>query len=53
MPVSGNQLAEAFLWKITKHLKQDGLAAMLVPAMTLFKSESRVLRQKFFTSLDV
>jgi hypothetical protein len=53
MPVSGNQLAEAFLWKVAKHLKEDGLAAMLLPAMTLFKSESRALRQAFFKRLDV
>ncbi|HET6248286.1 MAG TPA: N-6 DNA methylase [Tepidisphaeraceae bacterium] len=53
MPVSGNQLAEAFLWKVTKHLKQDGLAGMLVPAMTLFKNQSRLLRKAFFKRLDV
>jgi hypothetical protein len=37
MPVGGNQLAEAFLWKVTRQLQPGGVAAMLVPAMTLFK----------------
>lgn len=53
MPVGGNQLAEAFLWKITHQLQPRGIAAMLVPAMTLFKSESKAFRQRFFSKLDV
>jgi hypothetical protein len=53
MPVTGNQLAEAFLWKVTRQLQPGGVAAMLVPAMTLFKSESKAFRQKFFRKLNV
>jgi hypothetical protein len=53
MPVTGNQLAEAFLWKVTRQFQPGGVAAMLVPAMTLFKSESKAFRQKFFSKLDV
>lgn len=53
MPVGGNQLAEAFLWKITHQLQPRGIAAMLVPAMTLFKSESKAFRQRFFNKLNV
>lgn len=53
MPIGGNQLAEAFLWKVTHHLQPEGIAAMLVPAMTLFKSESKAFRQQFFSKLDV
>lgn len=52
-PISGNQLAEAFLWKVAEYLKPDGVAAMLVPAMTLFKSESKAFRQAFFSKIDV
>ena len=48
MPVGGNQLAEAFLWKMSQHLQPKGVAAMLVPAMTLFKEESTTFRQRFF-----
>ena len=52
MPIGGNQLAEAFLWKVTEQLQPDGVAAMLVPAMTLFKSESKAFRRGFFSRLD-
>jgi hypothetical protein len=53
MPISGNQIAEAFLWKITQHISKKGVAAMLVPAMTLFKDEARSFRQRFFGDQDV
>jgi hypothetical protein len=53
MPIGGNQLAEAFLWKITDHLSEEGGAAILVPAMTLFKDESRLFRKQFFGCVDV
>jgi hypothetical protein len=53
MPVGGNQLAEAFLWKVVPHLQEGGVAAMLVPAMTLFKEESTSFRQHFFGSQTV
>ena len=53
MPVGGNQLAEAFLWKVAKQLRPSGAAAMLVPAMTLFKDESTSFRQQFFDNHDV
>jgi hypothetical protein len=53
MPIGGNQLAEAFLWKVVPHLQAGGVAAMLVPAMTLFKEESASFRQRFFGSQAV
>ena len=52
-PIGGTQLAEAFLWKVADNLKPDGVAAMLVPAMTLFKSESKSFRRHFFHGHDV
>jgi len=52
-PTGGDQLAEAFLWKVVDTLKGKGVAAMLVPAMTLFKTESHDLRKRFFTENDV
>jgi hypothetical protein len=52
-PIGGAQLAEAFLWKVADNLKPDGVAAMLVPAMTLFKSESKSFRRHFFYGHDV
>ena len=46
-PVSGNQVAEAFVWRASEILSPDGVAALLLPAMTLFKYESTHFRQEF------
>jgi hypothetical protein len=46
-PVSGNQVAEAFVWRASEILSPDGVAALLLPAMTLFKYESAHFRQEF------
>ena len=47
-PIGGNQLAEAFAWRASEVLAQDGVAALLLPAMTLFKYESMGFRKSFF-----
>lgn len=47
-PVGGNQLAEAFAWRASELLARDGVAALLLPAMTLFKYESAGFRKHFF-----
>ncbi|MHC5053417.1 MAG: HsdM family class I SAM-dependent methyltransferase [Planctomycetota bacterium] len=52
-PTGGNQIAEAFAWRIADYLEDDGLAGVLMPAMTLFKLESRGFRKQFFSDLDV
>ena len=52
-PIGGNQVAEAFAWKVTEHLADKGCVALLLPAMTLFKDESRQFRQRFFSSVRV
>jgi hypothetical protein len=46
-PVGGNQLAEAFAWRALEVLDVDGSAALLLPAMTLFKYESNEFRRRF------
>lgn len=46
-PVSGNQIAEAFVWRASEVLDKDGAAALLLPAMTLFKYESTAFRREF------
>ncbi len=46
-PVSGNQIAEAFVWRASELLDPDGAAALLLPAMTLFKYESTEFRKEF------
>ena len=47
-PTGGNQMAEAFAWKALPYLKPDGIAGLVLPAMTLFKKESTRFRQTFF-----
>jgi hypothetical protein len=46
-PVGGNQLAEAFAWRASEVLDPEGCAALLLPAMTLFKYESTAFRKAF------
>ena len=48
LPVGGRQVAEAFVWKILTCLKPDGVAGLVLPAMTLFKKESTAFRKQFF-----
>jgi N-6 DNA methylase len=48
-PVGGNQLAEAFAWRASQVLDPEGCAALLLPAMTLFKYESVGFRKAFLT----
>lgn len=52
-PTGGNQTAEAFAWKIKDAIADDGAIAFLMPAMTLFKTESTRFRQQFFSQMDV
>jgi len=52
-PVGGNQVAEAFAWKVRCHVREEGLVGLVLPAMTLFKKESEPFRRAFFTRNDV
>ena len=52
-PVSSNQLAEAFAWEVGQHLSPEGLAGLLLPAGTLFKTNGKNFRQRFFSTLNV
>ena len=47
-PIGGLQEAELFAWRSLQFLTAEGVAGLLLPAMTLFKSESRAFRQQFF-----
>lgn len=53
LPTSGNQIAEAFLWKAGLHLQDNGLCGMVVLAMTWFKKEGITFRQRFFSNRRV
>lgn len=48
-PVDNNQTAEAFAWKVTELLAEDGQCGLLMPAMTLFKKQGDKFRAKFFS----
>lgn len=52
-PTGGNQLAEAFAWKVEEFAKDDGVIGLVMPAMTLFKDESRNFRKRFFRRMEV
>jgi hypothetical protein len=52
-PTGGNQAAEAFAWKLSQFLAPNGVAGLLLPAMTLFKYESEDFRKQFFSRLCV
>lgn len=52
-PTGGNQVAELFAWKVTEHIHSRGNIGLLLPAMTLFKSESKSFRKAFFRDLKV
>jgi hypothetical protein len=52
-PTGGHQVAEAFIWKTLPYLKQDGVAGLVLPAMTLFKKESTAFRQHFSNLAEV
>ncbi|MGD0092813.1 MAG: N-6 DNA methylase [Planctomycetota bacterium] len=52
-PVGGDQLAEAFAWKVGKHAAVGGQIGLLLPAMSLFKQKSKDFRRLFFERMDV
>ncbi len=52
-PTSGNQIAEAFLWKTGEHLVKDGICSLVVLAMTWFKKEGTTFRKRFFSERRV
>lgn len=52
-PTGGNQVAEAFTWRAADVVSPHGVAALLMPAMTLFKRESQQYRRAFFQRNDL
>lgn len=49
-PTGGYQVAEAFTWRACDFARPDrGLVHLLVPAMTLVRSESRAFRRELFS----
>lgn len=52
-PTSGNQVAEAFVWRVREFSRPDSVIGLVVPAMTFFKHEAKKFRQGIFSELDV
>jgi hypothetical protein len=49
-PTGGYQVAEAFCWRAGDFLATDGFVHLLLPAMTLFRNESRGFRREFLSA---
>jgi len=52
-PTGRRQLAEMFAWRSYELLAPNGTASLLLPAMTLFKHDSKQFRRRFFTDSTV
>ena len=52
-PCGDNEVAQAFVWKSADALAPDGIASLLLPAMTLFEDPSRKFRSAFFRRLRI
>ncbi len=52
-PTGGNQAAHAFVWRLGELLREDGCAALLLPAKILFSYEAQRFRQALFKRFHV
>lgn len=52
-PVGDQSPSEAFSWRVTQALSQDGYVGLLVKATSLFNAKSQKYRQAFFTRHQV
>ncbi len=52
-PTSGNQIAEAFVWRVRDFSRPESVIGLVLPAMTLFKHEAQKFRQSVFSELNV
>lgn len=50
-PTGGNQVAEAYVWHSLPLMNEGSVAALVLPAMTLFKKESTQFRARLFQSI--
>ena len=51
-PVGKEQLAEAFAWKVSTLLAEDGQCGLVMPALSLFKKTGIEFRRNFFTRVE-
>ena len=52
-PTGGNQAAHAFVWRLGELVREDGCAALLLPAKILFSYEAQRFRQELFKRFHV
>jgi methylase of polypeptide subunit release factors len=52
-PTSGNQVAEAFVWRVREFSRPDSVIGLVVPAMTFFKHEAKKFRQGIFQMIQI
>ena len=52
-PVAGNRVAEAFSWRVTDWLNNNGTVGLVLNATSLFNHESERYRQEFFKRHEV
>jgi len=52
-PVSGQNVAEAFSWRVIDLLESDGCIGLILPAMSLYNIGSKIYRQRFFHTCEV
>ena len=51
-PVGKQETAEAFAWKATQLLKEDGQCGLLMPALSLFNKDGHKFRRSFFSNIE-
>ena len=52
-PVAGNRVAEAFSWRVTDMLNDEGCTGLVLNATSLFNHESKRYRRGFFKQHEV
>ena len=52
-PVAGNRVVEAFSWRVTDLLNDDGCIGLVLHATSLFNHESKKYRQEFFKQHEI
>lgn len=52
-PATGNRVCEAFSWRVTDLLKNDGYTGLIIHAKSLFNHESEKYRRNFFQQHEV
>jgi type I restriction-modification system DNA methylase subunit len=52
-PATGNRVCEAFSWRVTDLLKNDGYAGLIIHAKSLFNHESEKYRRNFFQQHEI